>query len=237
MNKKADLTVVVFVLLVLLLCGFTIFSINSNKNKAKAIIGGFEKTEEWLLEEKDLEYRLTKLGEECIAASFGPQINYLEYTLWRLERSGENFTKMVNECLKERSKNNREGVDSEKYPRIYGMYSRIFGEIDLETRSTKEYFLINLTNFPIDSQKYNPEIVANISFNKIGLIHPERFGEIVGCKTEECIKKITKDLFEIDFETEEIDEKEYIKYRLTSKKEFLIGSEFEKIQFEFLTIK
>lgn len=60
LNKKADLSVVVFVFLVALLCGFTLYSMAINKNKVEQRIVGFEIAEEMLLEKKDIEYRLTK---------------------------------------------------------------------------------------------------------------------------------------------------------------------------------
>jgi len=94
-NKKADLSIVVFVFLVILLCSYVLFVLASNRTKMEKKIIGYDLAEGWLLEQKDLEYRLTKIGEECLIESFGASgSTYIdeEYLMWIEERSDELLT-------------------------------------------------------------------------------------------------------------------------------------------------
>ncbi len=232
-NKRADFSVVIFVLLVLILSIYSLYVIISQENKAQQRLNGYGIAEELLLEKKDLEYRMTKLGEECMVSIFGPKMTYFDYEKWIEERSGENLASLVRKCLKEKSNSLAEDIDKERFLKVYGIYSRIGGEVNLKLEANQDDLLITLEDFRISKPNspttYEPDLTALIYLNRIGLIHPEKFKEMIECEDENDIEEISKNLFEIDIEEGE----GYKVYNFASKKEFLIENEFKKIEFAF----
>lgn len=237
-NKRADLSVLVFVFLVLFLCGYTLFVLLSSKTKVESRLFGYEISEKLLLEQKGLEYRMAKLGEECIILSFGPQATYYDHSEWILERSGENFTKIIRECIAEKSVTIRDSLDRNKFITTYGLYSRISAGINLMVDSNEESVFITLKNFPVslteDLVIYKPDLISTISLNRLGLINPSEFGKIVECgQDENCRQLLTHDLFEVELESTIVGDQEHTIYTFTSRKEFSIGNSFKKIIFYF----
>lgn len=247
MNKKADLSVIVFVLLTLFLCGTVLYSLNSNKNKVTQIISEYDISEKWLLEQKDLEYRLTKLSEGCIVESFGASgVTYKDgaYSRWIEERSEENFTAMIKKCIKEKAEISYNLLDKSLMENRVksGFLAKLKNTTDLKVESGSKRIDIFLKEFPISwLNKENTYIIglkANIILSRIGLIHPQEFKNIIECKEDKiCIDLVTKGLFDVQTEEVKISDLDYIRYEIKSKREFLFGNEFKKIDITFLVEK
>jgi hypothetical protein len=257
MNKKADLSILLFVILALVLFGYTLFSIISHRGKAEARITDFDKIEEMILTKKDIEYRLTKLGEECFVITyenFTKEGKFLEeplgrkngiYVFTELKEDLENeYIEETRICMNKEGvailrRWNNEHLNPEfqiKNPFLWTLYNI---PIDLKIESSKSY-KITFKDFEIakeDKFNYKINLTTNINLGKIGLLSFQDIKEVTKCGEEDCREKISKGLFEIEVEEIEIEEEIYNKYHFTSKREFLLNNEFKKIEFEFLVKK
>jgi hypothetical protein len=253
-NKKADLSVIAFVLLVLLLCSYTLYAMAINRNKVTTTIEGFEQVEKILLEKKDIEYRLLKTTEECFIESYKeiietklilkPPLNTLgETTIFEELNSNikENYIEKIKICLNKKGKENHRGllVENSDFLKDVLFFKLRHNQFEI----TSAYRII-IKEFPfatnIQNQKYSPNLNAEINLEKIGLIDFEKIKEAIECKkNKKCIESATKNLFEVqitEISFEEEDNKEhYLNHTFKSKKEFLINNEFKKIEFSFLT--
>jgi hypothetical protein len=253
-NKKADLSVVAFVLLVLLLCTYTLYSMTANRRKVSTTVSGFEQIEELLLEKKDIEYRLLKTTEECFIESYKEFVEtglILEPPLIALGgttifeelnlNTKEDYLEKIKTCL------NKKG--QEKHRGLFAHDDDFFKDVLFSRLKNNQFTLspeykITLNNFPLtrseENLKYLTTLNAEINLEKIGLIDFKKIEEAIECKkNKECIDSITKSLFEVQIEKisfgEEDNKEYYLNHTFKSKKEFLIGNEFKNIEFSFLT--
>jgi hypothetical protein len=253
-NKKADLSVVAFVLLVLLLCTYTLYSMTANRRKVSTTVSGFEQIEELLLEKKDIEYRLLKTTEECFIESYKelieaklilkPPLNTLGETIIFEELNSnikENYIEKIKICLKKKGKENHRGllIENSDFLKDVLFFKLRYNQFEI----TSAYRII-IKEFPfatnIQNQKYSPNLNIEINLEKIGLIDFKKIEKAIECKkNEKCIESVIKGLFEVQITEssfgEEDNKEHYLNHTFKSKKEFLIGNEFKKIEFSFLT--
>jgi hypothetical protein len=232
-NKKGDLSIVVFVFLTLLLCIYTIYVITSNKSRVNESLAGYSISERMLLEQKEFEYRLTKLGEECLPGIFKAEIKtIIDLDGWVEERSSEKLDKYLENCLRIKSKEYIEGLEGENFLNIKRFYEHV-DRNKISFSHSDDLIIIELDNFEIlaNENKYPVSITANIFMSKIGLVHPKEVKEVILCSDELCRNKILRDIFNLNIERIEDSEDEI--YKFSSKKEFWIENKFDKIEFNF----
>jgi hypothetical protein len=206
-NKKADLSVIAFVLLVLMLCTYTLYAMAINRNKVSETTKGFENVEELLLEKKDLEYRLLKTTEECFIESYKefvetglilePPLNILDGTTLFNEpnpNTKEDYIEKTKACLR------KKGIENHKdLPQTNNDFFKDFLFLRLKNNQfelNKEH-KITLNNFQLtrneESSKYLTTLNVKINLEKIGLIDFEKIKEAIECKkNEKCIESATK---------------------------------------------
>ena len=254
-NKKANLDIVVFVIMVLIICVYALIQFTSYNEKLYFKITGYEKNEEILLEKKDLEYRLEKYFEECTIKSYAEMIKNKEFYeekevegIFFFYDLKNNTTAILNEktttCLKEIGGKDYASFfeNYEKKPFLGVLLSKLKNKefkTNLDEQNLEiiiEKFL--LTKISDKEMKYETNLSSNISFKKIGLLSFKEINEtLMLCKKDTtCIKEKTKNLFEVKLEekSENKNNKKifYNIYKFSSLKEFYINEKFEKISFE-----
>lgn len=242
-NKRGDIAITLFVILVLVICVYTLTLFNSVRGKISSNIEGINVPEELFLEKQDMEYRMYKLGEECIIDSFEEFSMLNNLDILTSQVSKENYTKNILNCLKKKSLLIGKDMTSEEKLGPLEIYTRLSSGTDVSLYLDFEELTIKIAEFPIgqgeNNFNYRPDIYTKINFYKIGLIPPERINEMLECDESEDIVKyienISKHNFGKAFEIvhpENKDEKPKEKNIISSQKEFLINNEFKKIRFE-----
>lgn len=235
-KKKADLSVIAFVFLVLLVTGYSLFVIASHKTKVERQITGFEQTEEWLREKKDLEYRLLKLTEQCLIKSYREIVNqnlYMQQPVEITDPEGnplkiytgenphlqQNFSDKLKNCIfsKPEKIKNRENI-----------------KIDFQ----ENQIIFSLENYPVYKQEnqnkqFVTEIKTELRLLNYQLLPFENIKEIVNCNlNQECEKKYSEPWFTTGSQLVESNEKSATIYIIESKQ----NTHNPKIIFEFIVL-
>lgn len=238
-NKRGDIAITLFVILVLVICVYTLTLFNANREKISLNIKGINHPEELFLEKQDMEYRMYKLGEECIIDSFEELSNLNSLDILISQVSKENYTRNILNCLKKKSLLIEKDMTNEEKLGPLGIYTRLNSGANVSLDLNSEELTIKIAEFPIgqgeNNFNYRPDIYTKINFYKIGLISPERINEMLECDESEdivkCIENISKHNFGKAFEIVHPENKdEELKERniILSQKEFLINNEFKK---------
>lgn len=220
-NKKADLSVVVLVFLVLILCSYTIYSMSSNRQKISNRITGYSEVENLLLEKKDFEYLFFKTSEECLIKSYDSSFSELE----EKEKMNEEFIKRLERetsiCINtEMKKSNKEkNFDKVEIKILNNLLDISITNLQLVDSKEMFYYTINLDN--------------KIPFEKLGLMNLEDIEKILGCYEEaNCDNLEDYNTFDVTVENNiNKDNVDVITYQFSSKKEFLIENKLRKIEF------
>ncbi len=242
-NKRGDIAITLFVILVLVICVYTLTLFNSVRGKISSNIEGINVPEELFLEKQDMEYRMYKLGEECIINSFEELSILNNITILTDQLSNEDYIKRIQNCLKKKSLLIEKDMTNEEKLGPLGIYTRLNSGANISLDLNSEELTIKIAEFPIGQGKnnlnYRPDIYTKINFYKIGLIPPEKINEMLECDESEdivkCVENISKYNFGKAFEIvhpENKDEKPKERNIILSQKEFLINNEFKKIRFE-----
>lgn len=261
LNKKGSLDIVLFVMLVIFIVIYTTAQIISHKNKIDLRFEGYDIAEEFLLEKKDLEYRLYKIGEECLIRSYNnflTQKKYLKQPIQERDRIPvfiglnetlfEEFKEKIKECIKEKATNYYEFIKKGDDKNKEKFYEKLKTE-NFDLTYSNNHINIQIKEFLFEKKNTKNNFLTNVSahlnFEKIGLIDFSKLEEISKCEDEDCAKKITKDLFDVKIERKVYREESsnkiifyhYNKFNLESKRDFLINDEFKKTKFSFLVLK
>lgn len=254
-NKKANLDIVIFTIMVLVICTYALVKIASYREKFEYRIKGYNIVEDFQLEKKDLDYRLKKYLEECTTTFyFYVTKNKGFYEEKEVEGGlffdkikenvNQNFLNGVKNCLRITARGeNKNFLEENKYPYKKLLLKKLEEEnfnLTVDEQDIKiEIKEIQFTSLDV-TKKDN--LTAKISFKKIGLLPFEDINKTLQCKKDNnCIEEITKNLFKVKLEekkeTKNNKEISYLVYNFTSRREFYIQDEFKKINFEIKVLE
>ncbi len=256
LNKKANLTVVIFTMLVLVLCIYTLFALISSSNKANQKITEHNIPEKNLLDKKEVEYRLKELTEECIVKTYKTFVErgfYLDGPIQKIEDNivygNKNpqlkmeFEKYLHGCMTKESKKYLTQLDIEEKQIIKELLGRVISSSQSSTKFKDNIIKIEIKDFVISNtnkNKYKTNISVEIPLERMGLLPFERFDDIINCKKNlNCLTIQSKELFNInpeDYLDPETQDK-YIIYDFRSRNEFLIDKIFTYIDFKFMALE
>ncbi|MEM4181897.1 MAG: hypothetical protein QXX68_01955 [Candidatus Pacearchaeota archaeon] len=249
-NKKANLDIVIFTIMVLIICVYALVKIASYNEKFEFRLKGYDSIEEIQLEKKDMEYRLEKYLEECTYYSY---YNLTKNKKFYEEKEIEEilfFDKMkkdINESLNNATKNCLKIKAINEYNSFQNKNNYTYKKILIEKIKDLNFDLF------LDDEKINiklkeiefkvPEITkkdklnAEIIFKKIGLLPFYDIHKTLECKKDmDCMNNITKNLFDVKVEEKKENKNNktitYSIYNFTSIRDFYINEEFNKINFE-----
>ncbi|GEM_PF-4809038 len=248
-NKRANLDITIFIIMVFIICIYALANITAYKNKLELKLTSYTQVEKIQLEKKDLEYSLKKYLEECLIESYfeiiekkefyeGQDIGGIFFLNKIKEDANENLINKTKKCIKEKAKKD------------YDIYiTQIIRELQKEKfleKLKKEKFELNNEeeislkieeiDFSKEEVKYRKELKTKFVFREERLLNWNDINKTLFCENEECIKNLTKNLFFLDIEekTESRNNKNitYKIYNFISLKEFYLNGEFKKISFE-----
>lgn len=250
-NKKGDMTILLFVILVLLVTSATTFSfiMSSGKTEAKISNARFIET---LYSKQDLaEFYLIQAGEIAIVKtynSFVEEDNYINNPIYNSKEEvefKELHSKLSENFHDKFVENFKTGFDSYDFEDDYlKNLKETINDGDFEITVDREALEIVIDSWGMNDSlndiniTYTPEISLKFDLKKIGLHSFEEIYEIKErCKGDENIENCFSDLINFDVsvvEKEKSDGQKYFFMTCTTKKEFLIEDRFDSIRFSFV---
>lgn len=254
-RKRADMSVVVFVVLVLTLCIYTLYVIAANKTRVTENLIGYDSPEKMLLQQKELDYRLAKLGEECFISNInGPDIVYIDIDGWIADRSGERLQESMSKCIKDIANEHNNFLKEEEKKDPSELYNHLVAsdfsmlrlkdlrkfydtliENNIGVLHIGDYIVIIVGDYSLNEEegKYNFGLSTQIDLERMGFFNPEKIKEVCKYTNEEDAEKYSKGIFDVEIEEIKDDEENYYIYTLTTNKKFLIDGELRIIVLRF----
>ncbi len=246
-NKKGDMTVLLFVVLVLVMSSAALFSFVINSGKVEAKISDARFIEN-LYSDKDLaEFYLTGASESAIVKvyeevvesdSYVGNANYnsehqVRFEFINPELNNEFRNDFIDEFKTEFSRYDFE----EDYLKNL---KEIIAEGNFEVVFDGEVLTMLITTWKIDDAMndinvtlYSPRVYLKFDMGKMGLHSFEEIYEVKeGCKGSENVRSCFEELVNFEVVVTEKDDDVFV--GLTSKKDFLIDEGFRNINFGFV---
>lgn len=250
-NKKGDIAILLLVVLVLLLTSATLFSFIMSSGKTEVKISNAKFIENFYSRQDLAEFYLSQAGEIAMVKTykeFVEEDDYINNPIYNFkdevefkglhsklsenfhDRFVENFKTEFNSYDFEEDylKNLKEIIKDGDFDAVVDEGSLTLAVNDWEMKDSLND--INIT--------YSPGISLKFDLKKVGLHSFEEIYEIKErCKGDENIEDCFSDLINFDVsvvEKEKSDEQKYFFVTCATKKDFLIGEEFDSIRFSFV---
>lgn len=250
-NKKGDIAILLLVVLVLLLTSATLFSFIMSSGKTEVKISNAKFIENFYSRQDLAEFYLSQAGEIAMVKTykeFVEEDDYINNPIYNFkdevefkqlhsklsenfhDRFIENFKTEFNSYDFEEDylKNLKEIIKDGDFDAVVDEGSLTLAVNDWEMKDSLND--INIT--------YSPGISLKFDLKKAGLHSFEEIYEIKErCKGDENIEDCFSDLINFDVsvvEKEKSDKQKYFFVTCATKKDFLIGEEFDSIRFSFV---
>lgn len=251
LNKKAiSLAITILVILVLVLVGFTLFSmITGAKNLQKKVIAPAYIFESISSEEEQLAFYLTEILEKAFVKTY---YDFAKNFNSETEISKQEFETKLIENIKIINNNLKTG-ESIELGAIKKEIEKENFKINIDDASNIEFFIPDYLDLGIYESgitvRHKSDLKAKLSFNNLQFhSFQEIFDKIKICKEKANEKEMNegdmKACFNLKYFDVEVakavseqENKEFFDVILTSKKKFLIDNMFEDIDMEFIIEK
>ena len=253
-NKKADVSVVLFVLFTLVICVLAIYAFITSSNQMEFQISDFNRIEEVYLKFSSAKFYLNLAGKEAFFKTYKEVVNqelYVEQPVKKVnsnlkfENLNSNWKQEFNNKFKE---NFKLEFSSYSFNEDYLINLRqLILDNEFEILEKKGGFDIFISNLNLSSYSktlnvtYTPKFLLGFDFNKEKLNSFEEIYEIKEiCKSQKGVEVcFNENLLNFNaelIEKEKTSGEKYFVVNLESKKSFLFESGFEKIKLSFVLV-